>query len=622
MNTQLKLKLFSLAESLGDIGHWWIETQTHKLYWSDQTYIIHGVDKETFMPTVDSAIQLYHPDDSECVRQNVNSAMQSGRDFSFTLRIIQPTGDICHVQCKAQCEKDEAGIVTHIFGIFRDVTQETEAKETALRTQYAHRTLIESSTDGFWDWYVQTDYQYMSPRFWEMFGYLPEEKPNKPSAWQEIIFPEDLEIALVNFQKHVDTRGIHPYIQEVRYRHKNGSTVTVLCRGKVIDWDKNGKPIRMIGTHTDITTMQTAQEQLRKNLHFQQLLININTDLIFVKDIQFRIVSANEAFLSLYPKSMRDSVIGSTTIEKYSKQEAELFLKEDRIAFVEGKSEVIETVLFPDGKKRTMQTTKTRFIDVDKSPMILCVARDITDLKKIESDLIGANNELEEFAYRTSHDLRSPLISTQRLLTFINRDFNKNKHDHIPQNIALAKDTLKKLEYLVSDILTLSRLQNNEPILSDINFEDVIQSTLSNIKNMEGFDKIALSQTINTPKTLSLEKENIQQIIQNLVSNSVKYQDASQPQPKINLSVASTSSKVTIIVSDNGLGIPEKSRDKLFCMFKRFHNNVSYGSGLGLYMLKKNIQKMGGVIEYSPLSNGSKFTVTLPINAKKDNTHG
>ncbi|CAG7580087.1 MAG: putative bacteriophytochrome [uncultured marine phage] len=112
---------------------------------------------------------------------------------------------------------------------------------------------------GYWDWYIdfsipiEENYEYMSPRFWEIFGYSPEEKSHRVGEWMDMIHKEDGDVAMNNFNKHVETKGEHPYRQIVRYTHKDGSTVWVLCKGKVIEW-ADGVPTRMIGTHTDITS--------------------------------------------------------------------------------------------------------------------------------------------------------------------------------------------------------------------------------------------------------------------------------------------------------------------------------------------------------------------------------
>lgn len=109
--------------------------------------------------------------------------------------------------------------------------------------------------DGYWDWDMETNYEYMSPRLWEIFGYDYREKKHDPKEWQQLIHPDDLEKVTINLDKHIKTKGEYPYYQEVRYKHKNGHWVWVLCKGKVIQWDGD-KPLRMVGTHTDITRLK------------------------------------------------------------------------------------------------------------------------------------------------------------------------------------------------------------------------------------------------------------------------------------------------------------------------------------------------------------------------------
>lgn len=120
--------------------------------------------------------------------------------------------------------------------------------------------LSDTSSDGYWDWHVGTgetfekDYEVMSDRFWEMIGQDPNEMKSEAGEWMKFIFEEDLELVMTNLRKHIETKGKHNYNQIVRYKHKNGSTVKILCRGKVIKWGKN-EPIRMVGTHADITNL-------------------------------------------------------------------------------------------------------------------------------------------------------------------------------------------------------------------------------------------------------------------------------------------------------------------------------------------------------------------------------
>ena len=119
------------------------------------------------------------------------------------------------------------------------------------------------SLDGIWYWDLETEKdEWMSPRFWTLMGYDPANKKHLASEWQDLIFLEDLKVALDNFKKHCADPD-HPYDQIVRYRHKDGSTVWVRCRGIVIR-DKTGKPKRMLGAHTDLTELKRTEEALQK----------------------------------------------------------------------------------------------------------------------------------------------------------------------------------------------------------------------------------------------------------------------------------------------------------------------------------------------------------------------
>ncbi len=123
--------------------------------------------------------------------------------------------------------------------------------------------LQNGSLDGIWYWDLEEpETEWMSPRLWEVFGYAPETKQHLVSEWQSMIDPDDLQVALENFHKHLADPN-HAYDQYVRYRHKDGSTVWVRCRGLAIR-DKNGKPTRMLGAHTNVTALKLAEERVSR----------------------------------------------------------------------------------------------------------------------------------------------------------------------------------------------------------------------------------------------------------------------------------------------------------------------------------------------------------------------
>ena len=139
----------------------------------------------------------------------------------------------------------------------------TELYELVRKDRAIFEFLQAGSLDGIWYWDVERqDQEWMSPRFKELFGYRDDEIPNTSEWWMANIFPEDRDLALDNFAKHLADAN-HPYDQIVRYRHRDGGTVWVRCRGLAVRNEK-GEPIRLLGCHTDVTALKRAEEDLRR----------------------------------------------------------------------------------------------------------------------------------------------------------------------------------------------------------------------------------------------------------------------------------------------------------------------------------------------------------------------
>jgi CheY-like chemotaxis protein/PAS domain-containing protein len=143
------------------------------------------------------------------------------------------------------------------------------------------RTFLNMTYDGYWDWNMITNYEYMSPRFWQMLGYDYRNMKPHPSEWQRIIFPEDAACSLVAIQRHVESHGALPFSEDVRYLHKDGHTVHVRCQGAVVEWDAatNTKPLRMVGTHTDNTQFLRQQITMSSYQIMEQIMHSMRNPL-------------------------------------------------------------------------------------------------------------------------------------------------------------------------------------------------------------------------------------------------------------------------------------------------------------------------------------------------------
>ena len=157
--------------------------------------------------------------------------------------------------------RDAEGAVTGMRTTRLDITKRKRAEEELRKTEERYRLILNLVTDGFWDWELGTDNEYLSPGFKKLFGYEDHEIPNRASSWQSIIHPDDLQLALKTYKEH--TEEGKPYNIRVRYFHKNGSLVWVTCRGVALKNEK-GNYMRMVGTHTDITKLKQSEEAIQQ----------------------------------------------------------------------------------------------------------------------------------------------------------------------------------------------------------------------------------------------------------------------------------------------------------------------------------------------------------------------
>ncbi|MDU0352810.1 PAS domain-containing sensor histidine kinase [Paraglaciecola aquimarina] len=242
------------------------------------------------------------------------------------------------------------------------------------------------------------------------------------------------------------------------------------------------------------------------------------------------------------------------------------------------------------------------------------IVRDITEQKKSEEAIRQANAELEEFSYRTSHDLRSPLVSSIKLLDMVQFAIQNDEKDQALMSIGYVQKSLYQLESLVKDILTLAQVTKEPENVELVNIETLVSQALDKLQHMDNFDRLVIERDMRFNDQFLTKKNRLVLIIENLLSNAVKYQDLKKDASFLQISSYQEDNHLVLKVSDNGLGIPENQQNQLFQMFKRFHPKIAFGSGLGLYMMKKSVDILEGKIRFENQNDGCAFIVTLPMS--------
>jgi len=244
--------------------------------------------------------------------------------------------------------------------------------------------LQHGSLDGMWYWDLESpDHEWMSPGFWKTLGYDPDHMPHLASAWTDLIDPEDLAVARENFDRHCENPD-HPYDQVVRYRHRDGSTVWVRCRGIAIR-DDDGKPIRMLGAHTDLTLQKRAEERLQQSEAFLEAIFDAIQDGICVLDKDMKIVRLNQAMSNWYPRE--SDVVGRQCFSVFHGRTEICTVCPTTRAMKSGQLEVDEVpITRADGSEGTLELFA--FPMFDEQGLISGVVeyvRDVTEQKQAEA---------------------------------------------------------------------------------------------------------------------------------------------------------------------------------------------------------------------------------------------
>ncbi|MBK9414593.1 MAG: GHKL domain-containing protein [Bacteroidetes bacterium] len=225
-------------------------------------------------------------------------------------------------------------------------------------------------------------------------------------------------------------------------------------------------------------------------------------------------------------------------------------------------------------------------------------------------ELLKTNSELDKFVYSVSHDLRAPLSSMAGVAEIV---LDESKDEFVIENVSMIQGSIKKLDGFILDILDYSRNSRVEVSKEPIDLNSILNEIKKNLKYM-GKDRreVRLEMKVNCPDILNTDKSRLSIILNNLISNAIRYSDPKSSDPYVLVEAVSDSKRTRIVVKDNGIGIDKASQTKVFDMFYRVSKD-SIGSGLGLYIVKECVTKLMGTINIvSEVGKGTEFHVEIP----------
>jgi light-regulated signal transduction histidine kinase (bacteriophytochrome) len=249
--------------------------------------------------------------------------------------------------------------------------------------------------------------------------------------------------------------------------------------------------------------------------------------------------------------------------------------------------------------------------ELDKRAELIIELKHIReDLERKKNELARSNSELEQFAYVAAHDLRSPLLVIAGYTNRLQRRYQDSVDAEAAQMISYINESASRMRTLIDDLLSYARLGTNEIELKLTNLNDVISEAISNLRgDIENNNSVV---TYGQLPSITIDGRQIVELFQNLLHNGIKF--CRQEQARIHISVEEKEGEWQFSVSDNGIGIDMKDKERIFSMFQRLHKKDEIrGTGIGLAVCKKIVEHHGGSIWVdSEVGKGSTFYFTLP----------
>jgi PAS domain S-box-containing protein len=247
------------------------------------------------------------------------------------------------------------------------------------------------------------------------------------------------------------------------------------------------------------------------------------------------------------------------------------------------------------------------------------ITRDLTERIKNENlmlknqELHRLNQDLDNFIYAASHDLKAPIATIEGLLNILLNTLSSERLDkeRIFKVTDMMQSSIDRFKNTISNLTDIIKLQkeSSEPSTT-LNISEIIQEVLLNMEHVVEYESAHIHTVVDSSLSIQFSKNNLRSIVYNLISNAVKFRSPERL-PSVQINCYETDEHIILNVQDNGLGMDLPDTSKIFNMFQRLHTHVE-GTGIGLYMVKRIIENVGGRIEVqSKLGEGSTFTVYL-----------
>ena len=532
----------------------------------------------------------------------------------LTYRIRHRNGDWKWVEDHALVDRNEAGEILRAIGIGIDVTAREQAQEELRQSRERFHTAVRAVSDLIWTNNAKGEMEGDQPGWGGFTGQSYDEYQGY--GWAKAVHPEDAQPTIDGWNQAVAARKM--FVFEHRVRRHDGVWRLFSIRALPIA-DAVGAVREWVGVHTDITDRRRAEEDLRQSEErFRQLAESMPQvvwtatpdgvcDYVNTRWTELTGCDLAATQAGAYMRDMpREDLAALRRATSEGLRAGEPYGFECRIPAVSGKPLRWYLVRAVPVRNANGEIVKW-----------LGTATDIDERKEAEAAVVEANEELraanadlEQFGYSASHDLQEPLRSVMIYSELLVRDYSANLDGKALEMLGYLRGGASRMERLIRDLLAYTQVKKLE-VLEDADSMQVMADVLANLAN--AITESGARIEYRDLPCVQIHKVHLQQLLQNLIGNALKYR--SEKQPLVRVAAEKKDGQWLFSVSDNGIGISPEYHERIFGLFKRLHSGDQYlGTGIGLAICKRTVERYGGRIwvEAEP-EKGSTFYFTVPI---------